>query len=112
MAEMKSRHNITIAEAPTFATGDGVVKVEVVKFAPWFEMHWNRQGLTHGVTAQPSGSLVVEVPVEGVTPGGVITVDQLAVLLVGLMEAVIPTCRVFIEAVEDDFGIDREEKDF
>ena len=110
MAETKAEYKVEVANKPALATGDGVVKVEITKFAPWFSVSWNRQGLTHGITAIPSGSLVVEVPVEGVTPGGVITPEQLAELLVGLMSAVLPTCKVFIESVEDDFGIDGEKK--
>lgn len=111
MAEVKSEH-VTIIANNGPATKDGTVIVEVTKFAPWFEMHWNRQGLTHGITAIPSGTLLVEVPVEGVLEGGHITPDQLAELLVGLMNTVLPTCKVFVESVEEDFGFDSEKKDF
>ena len=111
MAEVLTEHSIVIAEEPKFATKDGIVAVEVQKFAPWFSISWNRQQLTHGVTAVPSGSLVVEIPVEGVAQGGVITPEQLAELLVGLMSAMLPTCNVFVEAVEDEFG-HSEKKDF
>ena len=104
MAEITSEHNISIAVNPSTATKEGVVAVEVVKFAPWFSISWNRQQLTHGITAVPSGSLVVEIPVEGVAQGGVITPEQLAELLVDLMSTVLPTCNVFVEAVENEFG--------
>ena len=111
MAEVLTEHSIIIAGDPKFATGDGIIKVEVTKLAPWFDMTWNRQKLTHGITAQPSGSLVVEIPVEGVAQGGVITPEQLAELLVGLMSTVLPTCNVFVGAVEDEFG-HSDKKDF
>lgn len=109
MAEVKTEYVVGIASDPAGATGEGVVRVEVLKFAPWFEMTWNRQKLTHGITAKPLGSLVVEIPIEGVSLGDVITPDQLAKLLVGLISTVLPTCRIFVDAVEDDFGINKEE---
>ena len=112
MAEVVKEHELTIRAGSSSACEDGAVLVEVTKLAPWFSMSWNRQGLTHGITARPYGSLMVKIPVEGVSPDTPLTVDQLAELLTQTMEAVLPTCKVFIEAVEDDFGIDREEKDF
>ena len=85
MAEVKAGHNVTIVDSLSPATKDGTVLMEVVKLAPWFEMHWNRQRLTHGITAIPSGTLMIEVPIDGVVRGEAITPGHLAELLVGLM---------------------------
>lgn len=112
MAEVKTGHNIEVIGKPMCATGNGVISIEVIKFAPWFEMTWNRQRLTHGVTAKPLGSLVVEIPVDGVLPNESITPDQLSELLAEVMRAVLPTCGIFVGAVEDDFGLDKKEEDF
>lgn len=105
--ELVTEHELTIGRS--LACEDGAVLIEITKMAPWFSVSWNRQGLTHGVTARPYGFLMVKIPVEGVSPDTPLTVGQLAELLTQTMEAVLPTCKVFIEAVEDDFGMDKEE---
>ena len=110
MAEIKPEHELTMRAGSSSACEDGAVLIEVTKLAPWFTMSWNRQGLTHGITARPYGFLMVKVPVEGVLPDSPLTVGQLAELLTQTMEVVLPTCKVFIEAVEDDFGFDSKEK--
>lgn len=107
--EVKTEYEVSVSPG---AVGDGVVRLQVLKAAPWFEMTWNRQKLTHGITVQPSGSLIVEVPVEGASPDSPLTVGQLAELLTQTMEAVLPTCKVFIESVGEDFGMDKKEEDF
>ena len=111
MAEVTKEHELTMRAGSSSACEDGAVLIEVTKLAPWFSMSWNRQGLTHGITARPYGFLMVRIPVEGVSPDSPLTVGQLAELLTQTMEAVLPTCRVFIESVEDDFGIDRDSKE-
>lgn len=112
MAQVKTNYSVEIADKPACATGEGVVSVEIIKFAPWFEMTWNRQKLTHGVTAKPARPLVVDIPVEGALPGEVITPSQLSELLVELMRAMLLTCGVFVESVEDDFGYSKKTEDF
>lgn len=112
MAEVVETHELTMRAGSSSACEEGVVLIEVTKLAPWFSMSWNRQGLTHGITARPYGFLMVEVPVEGASSDKPLTVGQLAELLTKTMEAVLPTCKVFIESVEADFGIDNEKKDF
>lgn len=110
MAEIKKEHNIIISKISVPAIRDDMVLLEIVKLAPWFEIHWNRQRLTHGITVIPSGTFTVEIPVDGVVPGEPVTPGQLADLLIGLMSTILPTCKVFVESVEDDFGFDSEKK--
>ena len=106
MSEVKTEYEVSVSPE---AVGDGMVRLQVLKMAPWFEITWNRQHLTHGISVAPSNILQVDVPVEGVSPDTPLTVDQLAELLTKTMEAVLPTCKVFIESVEDDFGIEKVE---
>ena len=106
MAELNEEHALTIGRSS--ACKDGAVLIEVVKFAPWFEVVWNREKLTTGITARPYGFLMAKIPVDGVSAENPLTLKQLAELLTHLMESVLPTCRVFIESVEDDFGYDSE----
>ena len=110
MAELNEEHALTIGRSS--ACEEGAVLIEVTKFAPWFEVTWNREKLTTGITARPYGFLMAKIPVEGASAENPLTLEQLAELLAHLMESVLPTCKVFIEAVEDDFGFDSEEKDF
>jgi len=109
MAELNEEHALTIGRSS--ACEDGAVLIEVTKFAPWFEVTWNREKLTTGITARPYGFLLAKIPVEDVSAENPLTLDQLAELLTHLMESVLPTCRVFIESVENDFGHE-ENKDF
>lgn len=109
MAELVEEHSLTMRAGSSSACEDGGVLIEVTKFAPWFTVSWNRQQLTHGITARPYGFLMVKIPVEGVSSDNPLTVDQLAELLTQTMEAVLPTCKVFIESVEEDFGMSKKE---
>jgi len=108
--ELVEEHELTMRAGSSSACEDGAVLIEITKLAPWFSVSWNRQGLTTGVTARPYGFLMVKIPVEGASSDKPLTVGQLAELLTKTMEAVLPTCKIFVESVEDDFGFDSEKK--
>jgi len=112
MAKVKEEHEVTIVASNVPATKDGTVIIEIIKFAPWIETNWDRQRLTTGVTARPSRLLEVEIPVEGVVAGTPLNPGQLAELLKQIMLTVLPTCEVFVETVEEEYGRKKKEEDF
>ena len=112
MAEVKKEHEVTIAASNIPAAKDGTVIIEITKFAPWVDINWDRQHLMTGVSGRPSRLLEVEIPVEGVVADTPLNPGQLADLLKQIMLTVLPTCEVFVETVEEEFGRKRKEEDF
>jgi len=85
------------------AVGDEVVYFKVSKMASWADVSANRHKLSTGVTVEPVGSLIVEMPLVDATPETNLSTNELAQLLQETLKLVLPTCRVFVQKAEDDF---------
>ena len=90
-------------EIKSTAIGDEIVYFQVSKIACWPEVSANRHKLNTGVTVEPVGSLIVEMPLEDVAPETNLNTNELAQLLQETLKLVLPTCKVFVQEAEDDF---------
>jgi len=86
------------------AVKDGAIVVRVLKMIVWPQVTRNYSKLQVGPTLEPAGTLNVAIPVSGVKAGDTISVEQLARVLQTSLEALLPICAVFTEAVATDFG--------
>jgi len=110
--DQESLHTVTIAAEQPPPLEDGLVRVMLVKAHTWIDVVWNYNKARLGFTLLPTSHGFVDVPVEGVVQGQPLTPDQMAALLEGALRMVIPACRVFVAATQDDYGADTTDLEF
>ena len=99
---------VTIADLPS-AVSDGHVSLVLTRINSWVDLSVNYCKLQTGPTMVPHGALVVDLPVTGVEEGKHISPEQLAELLMASLQTVLPSCKVWVESVTDNFGYIKDE---
>lgn len=109
--EKASLQTITVDE--DVKVGDGKITFCVESVGVWVDPAASYSKGRIGMRMHPQTTLLLEVPVEGVTEGDPISPRQAAEALEGLMASLLPACKIFIEAVNDQFGyVEPPESDF
>ena len=99
---------ITIADLPS-AVSDGHVSLVLTRINSWADLSVNYNKLQTGPTMAPHGALIVDLPIEGIKEGEHLSPEQLAELLMASLQTVLPSCRVWVEEVTNNFGYIKDE---
>ena len=98
-----SEGTATMLTITTPATEDGAVLVRVVKMGAWVLPKYRYHDANVGLSVEPHGQLLVEIPIENVKEGDHLDVGQVAELLNKILDMSLPACSVFVEHAGRDF---------
>ena len=108
MAKGSNEIDVILNLSERVATKDGSVSALISKWGIWGDISSNRHSAKIGLNFVPYGILVVDIPVDGAEEEKSINVEQVAELLKSSLEVVLPSCNVFVDRANDDFG-DKED---